>query len=68
MLIVTVWLGTIGFIDDYIKTYKKNKEGLAGRFKIIGQVGVGVIIGSIMMWHPDITIKEGVTASNFGCT
>ena len=58
MLIVTVWLGTIGFIDDYIKTYKKNKEGLAGRFKIIGQVGVGVIIGSIMMWHPDITIKE----------
>ena len=40
MLIVTVWLGTIGFIDDYIKTYKKNKEGLAGRFKIIGQIGV----------------------------
>ena len=58
MLIVTVWLGTIGFIDDYIKTYKKNKEGLAGRFKIIGQVGVGVIIGSIMMWHPDIAIME----------
>ena len=58
MLIVTVWLGTIGFIDDYIKTYKNNKDGLAGRFKIIGQVGVGVIIGSIMMWHPDILIKE----------
>ncbi len=58
MLIVTFWLGTIGFIDDYIKTYKKNKDGLAGRFKIIGQVGVGVIIGSIMMWHPDIVIKE----------
>ena len=58
MLIVTVWLGTIGFIDDYIKTYKKNKDGLAGRFKIIGQVGVGIIIGSIMMWHPDIVIKE----------
>ena len=58
MLIVTIWLGTIGFIDDYIKTYKKNKDGLAGRFKIIGQVGVGVIIGSIMMWHPDIVIKE----------
>ena len=58
MLIVTVWLGTIGFIDDYIKTYKKNKEGLAGRFKIIGQVGVGIILGSIMMWHPDIVIKE----------
>ena len=58
MLIVTVWLGAIGFIDDYIKTYRKNKEGLAGRFKIIGQVGVGIILGSIMMWHPDIVIKE----------
>ena len=58
MLIVTVWLGAIGFIDDYIKTHKKNKEGLAGRFKIIGQVGVGIILGSIMMWHPDIVIKE----------
>ena len=58
MFIVTVWLGTIGFIDDYIKTYKKNKEGLAGRFKIIGQIGVGIILGSIMMWHPDIVIKE----------
>ncbi len=58
MLIVTVWLGTIGFIDDYIKIYKKNKEGLAGRFKIIGQIGVGIILGSIMMWHPDILIKE----------
>ena len=58
MLIVTVWLGAIGFIDDYIKTHRKNKEGLAGRFKIIGQVGVGIILGSIMMWHPDIVIKE----------
>ena len=58
MLIVTVWLGAIGFIDDYIKTHIKNKEGLAGRFKIIGQVGVGIILGSIMMWHPDIVIKE----------
>ena len=58
MLIVTIWLGAIGFIDDYIKTHKKNKEGLAGRFKIIGQVGVGIILGSIMMWHPDIVIKE----------
>ena len=58
MLIVTVWLGAIGFIDDYIKTHRKNKEGLAGRFKIIGQVGVGIILGSIMIWHPDIVIKE----------
>jgi len=58
MLLVTVWLGSIGFIDDYIKVFKKNKDGLAGRFKIIGQVGVGLIVGSIMWWHPDVTIKD----------
>ena len=61
MLIVTIWLGAIGFIDDYIKIYKKNKEGLAGRFKIIGQVGVGLILGSIMMWHPEIEISTETT-------
>ncbi len=58
MLLVTVWLGAIGFIDDYIKVFKKNKEGLAGKFKVIGQVGVGIIVGSIMWWHPDVTIKD----------
>ena len=58
MLLVTVWLGAIGFIDDYIKVFKKNKEGLAGRFKVIGQVGVGIIVGAIMWWHPDVTIKD----------
>ncbi|MBO74100.1 MAG: phospho-N-acetylmuramoyl-pentapeptide-transferase [Flavobacteriales bacterium] len=58
MLLVTVWLGAIGFLDDYIKVFKKNKEGLAGRFKIIGQVGVGIIVGAIMWWHPDVTIKD----------
>ncbi len=58
MMLVTVWLGAIGFIDDYIKVFKKNKEGLAGKFKIIGQVGVGIIVGSIMWWHPDVTIKD----------
>ena len=57
MLLVTVWLGAIGFLDDYIKVFKKNKDGLAGRFKIIGQVGVGLIVGAIMWWHPDVTIK-----------
>ena len=45
MLITTVWLGTIGFLDDYIKTFKKDKEGLHGKFKIIGQVGLGLIVG-----------------------
>ena len=58
MLLSTVWLGAIGFIDDYIKVFKKNKEGLAGRFKVIGQVGMGLILGAVMIWHPDIAIKE----------
>ena len=48
MLISTVWLGMIGFIDDYIKVFKKNKAGLAGKFKVIGQVGVGIIVGSML--------------------
>jgi phospho-N-acetylmuramoyl-pentapeptide-transferase len=58
MILSTVWLGTIGFIDDYIKVFKKNKEGLAGKFKVIGQIGMGVILGAAMIWHPDIAIKE----------
>ena len=58
MILATLWLGTIGFIDDYIKVFKKNKEGLAGRFKVIGQVGMGLILGAAMVWHPDIAIKE----------
>ena len=58
MLISTIWLGIIGFIDDYIKVFKKDKKGLAGKFKILGQVGLGLIVGLIMVFHPDITIKE----------
>ena len=58
MILATLWLGAIGFIDDYIKVFKKNKEGLAGRFKVIGQVGMGLILGAAMVWHPDIAIKE----------
>lgn len=61
MLITTVWLGTIGFIDDYIKVFKKDKEGLAGRFKIMGQVGLALIIGWTMYFHPDIVIRQQVT-------
>ncbi len=60
LLVSTVWLGMIGFLDDYIKVFKKNKKGLAGIFKVIGQVGVGVIVGSILYFHPDVTIKEKV--------
>jgi len=62
MLIATVWLGTIGFIDDYIKVFKKNKEGLAGRFKIVGQIGVGLIVGCILYFHPDVVVHKKVDA------
>ena len=60
MLISTVWLGTIGFLDDYIKVFKKNKQGLAGKFKIIGQVGIGIIAGSIIYFSDDLTVKQKV--------
>jgi phospho-N-acetylmuramoyl-pentapeptide-transferase len=60
MLVTTVWMGTIGFIDDYIKVFKKDKEGLAGRFKIMGQVGLALIIGWTMYFHPDIVVREKV--------
>jgi phospho-N-acetylmuramoyl-pentapeptide-transferase len=63
MLITTVWMGIIGFIDDYIKVFKKNKEGLAGRFKIVGQVGLGLIIGYTMFFHPSIVVKEKIPVS-----
>ena len=58
MIIATVWLGIIGFIDDYIKVFKKNKKGLAGKFKVIGQIGVGVIVGAAMYWSDGVTIKS----------
>ena len=54
MLVTTVWLGALGFADDYIKVFKKNKEGMHGRFKIVGQVGLGLIVGLVLfmsrMW------------------
>ena len=58
MLVSTIWLGTIGFIDDYIKVFKKDKEGLAGRFKVLGQIGIGIIVGLVMVFHPDIVVKH----------
>ncbi|MES2425491.1 MAG: phospho-N-acetylmuramoyl-pentapeptide-transferase [Bacteroidota bacterium] len=60
MIITTLWLGTIGFLDDYIKIFKKNKEGLAGRFKIVGQVGLALIIGFIMYNNKNIVIQQEV--------
>ena len=63
MIVATVWLGAIGFIDDYIKVFKKNKEGLAGRFKVVGQVGVGIIVGSILYFHEDVQVNKKVDAT-----
>jgi phospho-N-acetylmuramoyl-pentapeptide-transferase len=62
MLISTVWLGLIGFADDYIKVFKKHKEGLKGKFKVIGQIGVGLIVGSILYFHPDVQVHKKVIA------
>ena len=63
LLITTFWMGTIGFIDDYIKVFKKDKEGLKGRFKIVGQVVLGVIVGGMMYMNEDVTIKEKIQYS-----
>jgi phospho-N-acetylmuramoyl-pentapeptide-transferase len=64
MLLVTVWMGTIGFIDDYIKVFKKDKRGLAGKFKVIGQVSLGLIVGLVLYFHPSVTVREPVAATN----
>lgn len=58
LLISTVWLGLIGFLDDYIKVFKKNKEGLKGRFKIVGQIGIGIIVGATLYYNDDVVIRE----------
>ncbi|HUX96658.1 MAG TPA: phospho-N-acetylmuramoyl-pentapeptide-transferase [Bacteroidales bacterium] len=68
MLLTTVWLGLIGFVDDYIKIFKKNKEGLAGRFKIVGQVGLGLIVGLTLFFSNDVIIKEKVSVSALSTT
>lgn len=60
MLVTTVWLGAIGFLDDYIKVFKKDKEGLKGKFKVIGQVGIGLIVGCVLYFHPDVVVKERI--------
>ena len=58
MLISTLWMGSIGFVDDYIKVFKKDKKGLRGIFKVIGQVGLGIIVGATLYFNPEVTIKE----------
>ncbi|MBT8270312.1 MAG: phospho-N-acetylmuramoyl-pentapeptide-transferase [Bacteroidia bacterium] len=63
LLVTTVWMGVIGFIDDYIKKFKKDKEGLKGRFKVMGQVVLGIIVGTTLYFHPEVTIKEELPQS-----
>lgn len=66
MIVSTIWLGIIGFIDDYIKVFRKNKEGLAGRFKIIGQVGLGIIVGLTMYYNDNVVISREVKEGKSG--
>ena len=68
MLVTTVWLGAIGFLDDYIKVFKKDKEGLHGRFKIVGQVGLGLIVGLTLYLSPEVVIRENVAVQAPGTT
>ncbi|NQV78900.1 MAG: phospho-N-acetylmuramoyl-pentapeptide-transferase, partial [Lutibacter sp.] len=58
LIVTTLWMGTIGFIDDYIKIFKKDKAGLKGRFKILGQVTLGIFVGAMLYFHPSVTLKE----------
>jgi phospho-N-acetylmuramoyl-pentapeptide-transferase len=64
LIISTLGLGLIGFLDDYIKVFRKNKEGLAGKFKVVGQVGVGLIVGSMLYFHPDVTIRRQIIGTD----
>lgn len=64
LIVTTLWMGTIGFIDDYIKIFKKDKEGLKGRFKVIGQVGLGLIVGSVLYFHPGVTVRKDTQRTN----
>jgi phospho-N-acetylmuramoyl-pentapeptide-transferase len=66
MLITTLWMGSIGFIDDYIKVFKKNKDGLSGKFKIVGQVGLGLIVGLILYLSPQAVMRENVETRKEG--
>jgi phospho-N-acetylmuramoyl-pentapeptide-transferase len=60
LIITTVWMGLIGFVDDYLKIKKKDKEGLKGRFKVVGQISLGLLVGLVLYFHPEVTIKQQV--------
>lgn len=58
LIVTTLWMGVIGFVDDYIKIFKKDKEGLKGKFKVLGQIGIGIIVGATLYLHPQVTVKQ----------
>lgn len=58
LIVTTVWMGIIGFIDDYLKKFRNDKDGLKGRFKVLGQIGLGIIVGATLFFHQDVTVKE----------
>lgn len=60
LIVTTIWMGAIGFIDDYIKKFKNDKEGLPGKFKVIGQIGLGLFVGAVMYLHPDIIVQRTI--------
>ncbi|MFV5696710.1 phospho-N-acetylmuramoyl-pentapeptide-transferase [Flavobacterium sp. LB3P122] len=64
LIVTTLWMGTIGFIDDYIKIFKKDKEGLKGIFKVVGQVGLGLIVGTVLYFSPAVTVRTDTTKSD----
>jgi phospho-N-acetylmuramoyl-pentapeptide-transferase len=64
LIVTTLWMGTIGFVDDYIKIFKKDKAGLKGVFKVIGQVGLGLIVGSVLYFHPGVTVRDDLNSKN----
>jgi phospho-N-acetylmuramoyl-pentapeptide-transferase len=64
LIVTTIWMGAIGFLDDYIKVFKKDKEGLKGRFKVIGQIGLGIIVGSVLYFSPAVTVRTDVEKPN----
>lgn len=64
LIVTTLWMGTIGFIDDYIKIFKKDKQGLKGIFKVFGQVGLGLIVGSVLYFHPGVTVRTSASNSD----
>lgn len=63
LIITTLWMGTVGFLDDYIKVFRKNKKGLPGKFKVVGQVGLGIIVGGMLYFNEGVTIKNRIASA-----